>query len=252
MQEDGITPFAISPDPPELLARFAKKYAITYPLLSDSDSRVIRDYDIFNTHIPADHDWYGIPFPGTYMVDERGRVFDRTFFADHAVRESINNMLQESFRLADAECGEVQVVQTPHLRARAYFASPTLRPAQLNMLTVEIELRSDMHVYGHPLPDGYIPIELNVEESDGLQALDITYPQAQPLRFDLIDETLPAHAGTFTIKARCRGGRREEGQIRVDASLRYQACDAQECYLPQTLHFDLPLKFMGHDWDRLD
>lgn len=34
--------------------------------------------------------------------------------------------------------------------------------------------------------------------------------------------------------------------------LRYQACDDRECYLPQTLEFDLPIQVLPHDWERLE
>jgi len=36
----------------------------SYPLLSDVDSEVIRDFGILNHNIPEDHEWYGICFPG--------------------------------------------------------------------------------------------------------------------------------------------------------------------------------------------
>ena len=37
----------------------------------------------------------------------------------------------------------------------------------------------------------------------------------------------------------------------VKATLRYQACDKQQWYLPQTLSFALPLEYLPHDWDRI-
>lgn len=46
------------------------------------------------THIPEDHDWFGLPYPGTYMLDSEGRVFEKSFFADHCERGSANDFLQ--------------------------------------------------------------------------------------------------------------------------------------------------------------
>jgi DsbC/DsbD-like thiol-disulfide interchange protein len=213
---------------------------------------VIREFGILNTNIPEEHDWYGIPFPGTYMVDENGKVFDKTFFADHAVRESVNDMLQESFRITDAERGEMQTVESAHLSAKAYFASPTVRGAQRIVLTVEIELKKGMHVYGQPLPDGYIPIELSLVDAETLKLLEVEYPEPQEIRFDAIDETLPAYKGRLEIKAHCRGTANAQETRRVQARLRYQACDDKECYLPQTISFDLPIQVLPHDWEKLD
>ena len=46
----GIKLYAISYDDQEILAEYAEKESIPYPLLSDLNSDVIRRYGIFNTH----------------------------------------------------------------------------------------------------------------------------------------------------------------------------------------------------------
>ena len=140
---------------------------------------MIRDFGILNTHIPEDHDDFGVPYPGTYMIGEDGLVFSKSFFAEHGTRESINAMLQESFTAEDLDHGEVQVVATPHLTARAYFASPTIRPRQFTTLTVEVSLANGIHVNGRPLPEGYIPVELTLDGSDGLLLDRVDYPEPE-------------------------------------------------------------------------
>ena len=253
LEKSGIAPFAISPDPPELLAAFARKYDITYPLLSDADSAVIREYGILNEDVASDHAHYGIPRPGTYLVDEKGRIFDKSFFVSHRERESINNMLQESFQVQAGEHGAEAVLETPELKARLYFSSPTIRREQRVIVTAQIELNEGMHVYGQPLPAGYVPVSLEVEESEDLALVEIVYPPAQPLHFALLYETLPAYSGELTLKVHCLGGSEDkEGDIAVRGTLHYQACDEKECYLPQTLSFELPLHFLSHDWEGLD
>lgn len=213
---------------------------------------MIREFGILNTHIPEDHEWYGIPFPGTYMVDEKGMVFAKSFFADHMVRESASDMLQESFRVADLQRGEVQTITSAHLTARAYLAAPTVRRAQQTVITVEVALKEGMHVYGRPLPEGYIPIELALVHDGTLSLAKVEYPEAEAFRFEAIDETLPAYTDSLVIKAYCRGVYKKEGARRVRFRLRYQACDAGECYLPQTLEFDLSVQVLPHDWERLE
>jgi peroxiredoxin len=69
-----------------VLARFANNHQITFPLLSDKDSVVIRRYGILNTNIPPTHTFYGIPFPGEYLVAPDGRVADKVFLRDFQVR----------------------------------------------------------------------------------------------------------------------------------------------------------------------
>ena len=234
------------------MERYAARHGITYPLLSDSGSRVIREFGILNTHIPEDHDWFGLPYPGTYMLDAEGRVFDKSFFADHCERGSANDFLQESYCVEDPERGEVHTRGTPHLTATAYLASPTVRRSQRTALTVEVDLAEGMHVYGRPLPEGYIPIELSVDGGEALELLDVEYPRAGQVSFEVIGESLPAYEGSLVIKATCSGTGREEESALVHVGLHYQACDSSECYVPQTVNFDLPVRVLPHDWERIE
>lgn len=65
---------AISYDSVEVPRTFAKRAGITIPLLSDPKSEIIKAFGILNTTVPRNTEFYGVPFPGTYIVDERGRV----------------------------------------------------------------------------------------------------------------------------------------------------------------------------------
>ena len=47
----GIKLYAVSYDEQAALAEFARHHGITYPLLSDKGSRVIRQYGIQNHHV---------------------------------------------------------------------------------------------------------------------------------------------------------------------------------------------------------
>jgi len=233
----------------DLLARFAYRFGIEYHLLSDVDSAVIDAFGIRNTNIPEDHDWYSIPLPGMYLVDEHGRVFDKHFVADHAVRESVNSALQERFAVDIGHDGLV-TVQAEGVTVRDWFSMPTIRRAQLTVLTVELNLAPGLHVYGRPLPDGYIPVELKVDGGDGLIVQEILYPAAQPQTFEVIGGTLPAYEGCVRIKAHCLGQARE-GSVDINVSLRYQACDATECYLPRRLTFNMKLDVLDHVSERV-
>ena len=209
---------------------------------------MIREFGILNTHMPENHERYGVPYPGTYMVDRNGLVFEKSFFAEHGTRESVNGMLQESFRVDDLERGEVQVVTTPHLTATAYFASPTVRPRQRTVLTVDISLAAGIHVNGRTLPEGYVPVELVLDGGAGVVADRVDYPEPEELHLEVLGERMPVYTERLEIKAHCEAviRSREEQQLHVSAQLQYQACDDRQCYLPQTLTFRLPLRFLPH------
>jgi len=247
LELNGIKVFAISFDSQVVLREFAERFNITYPLLSDEGSRVIQEFGILNTCIPQDHVRFGIPYPGTYMVGEDGRVVEKSFFAAHRTRESINDMLQETFRVEDIDRGEIQVVTTPDLTARAYFASPTVRHRQYTVLTVEISLNDRIHVNGRPLPEGYIPVELTLDGGEDLALDHVEYPEPEEIFLEALDEKLNVYTGRFQIKGRCLGlSAEQDGEIAISASLHYQACDDNECYFPETLTFPLRLRYLQH------
>ena len=64
----------MSYDSVAVLKNFSDWKHITYPLLSDPDSKTIRSFGILNETVPRDSMAYGIPYPGTYVVDPSGKV----------------------------------------------------------------------------------------------------------------------------------------------------------------------------------
>jgi hypothetical protein len=82
--------------------------------------------------------------------------------------------------------------------------------------------------------------------------LDVEYLAAGTIHFEAIGEMLPPYADRLILKAHCLGTAREQQRVQVAVQLRYQACDERECYLPQTLVFDLALDVLPHDWEGLD
>ena len=231
----------------DVLRDFAASHSISYPLLSDERSAVIQEFGILNTNIPEGHDWFGVPYPGTYLIGQDGVVIDKSFEVKHGVRESANDMLREGFAARDVDHGEAREVTTTHLSARAYFASRTIRPGQLTVLTVEISIAEGVHVNPRPLPAGYTPMELTMEGDQGLVLETVDYPEPQMMVLEALRETLPVYTREIELKARCRSVTKgEEGPISINVQLNYQACDDRECFLPENLGFTLPLLSLPH------
>ena len=209
---------------------------------------MVREFGILNTNIPEEHRYFGVPYPGTYMVRSDGLVFEKSFFAEHGTRESVNDMLQESFKVDDVPGGEAQIVRTPHLGARAYFASPTLRLRQYTVLTVDLSLADGIHVNGPSVPRDYIPVELTLEGGEAVELQSVDYPETAELHLPELGETLPVYTGKVSIKAHCMAVTSGQNEtVTVTARLQYQACDDRECYVPETLTFRLPLQLLPHE-----
>ena len=72
--DTGYPVVTISYDSPAQLARFAERQAIEIPLLSDTDSRLIKALGILNDHYQPGDRGYGIPNPGIIVVSRDGEV----------------------------------------------------------------------------------------------------------------------------------------------------------------------------------
>ena len=77
----GMKVYAISYDDQECLSEFKDKQNIPFTLLSDVNSEVIRAYGILNNQVsPEDGFFYGIPYPGVYVTENKSRIFITIFF----------------------------------------------------------------------------------------------------------------------------------------------------------------------------
>ncbi|MAG37374.1 MAG: hypothetical protein CL878_14160 [Dehalococcoidia bacterium] len=239
LRQQGFWACAISYDSVDVLAAFAERFQITYPLLSDVDSAVIQRFGILNANIPPDHPWHGVPYPGTYLVDAAGQVVARSFYADHAKRDALARMVEEDVGVAAAERGTSQASQDGPVQVRAALSSGTIRPGQVVTLTVELAIAAGYHLYGQPLPEGYVATELVVDAPPDVAVGEVTYPSPTPFQFAALGEVLPAYAGQVVLKAPIFSRQREDFDLQMH--LRYQACDDHECLLPEQLDIALPV-----------
>lgn len=88
-----IAIFAICPEPAPLAADFVRKNGISYAILSDAGGRLIRQVGILNSEVADTDPVNGIPYPGSYLVDEKGYIFEKRFHADFHVREPMGSLL---------------------------------------------------------------------------------------------------------------------------------------------------------------
>ena len=89
---------AISYDSTEVLKAFAEKQNITYPLLSDADSKTIVAYALKNPETVGKKygkiDLDGVPYPGTILVDQEGVVRAKLFVDGYKERHSVAQLLK--------------------------------------------------------------------------------------------------------------------------------------------------------------
>lgn len=251
----GVGLAAISYDSVAILHNFAERRGIHFPLLSDPGSKIIRSVGILNETVPHDAPFFGIPNPGTFVLDAGGVIQAKYFEDDFRERFTAADILTRQFNVtAGADRHEVIGKQ---LTVQASSSNYVVRGGQRVALILDVELKPEMHVYA-PGVDGYIPIEWKMKESPAFAPHDVTLPKSKMLRLPAIDETVPVYTGNFRIvrditiaaEPKVKPLADASGKFFVEGTLRYQACDDRKCYVPQELPVRWTFELVGHDRER--
>jgi peroxiredoxin len=253
-ERNGIAVFAISYDAVSTLGAFGEKYGIGYPLLADGGSAVITRLGLRNDRLQEHHAFYGgaarddqwgVPYPGAFILDEQGIVVEKRFEDSYRARETAVGILEGAFGAISSEHGAEAVAAGPGVQVRAYLDSPTYRSMQRLRLTVDLAIESSLHVYGQPIPDGYVPLSVEIEPIDGLVVGALEAPEPHPFSVAGIDDQFQVYDGRVRVVLPLTFGIAAADQV-VTATIRYQACSATECLLPTTLHLELPVSVLNH------
>jgi peroxiredoxin len=257
----GLGVAAISYDPVATLAEFATRRHITFPLLSDAGSATIRAFGILNP-LPEmafgpDNDnpdviaelrkyvsggrpspsWAGIAFPGTFILDAKGRVVSR-FFEDYYVeRSTFSNIL---LRLGNgvAPVTATKVAGT-HVTVSTYPSDASIAAGNRFSLVLNVEPRAGVHVYA-PGASGYKVIGLTLKAPSYVRVLPPTYPASETYFFKPLNERVPVFQKPFTLlqelvlegAADAQAAYRGKESITLEGTLDYQACDDTLCFNP--------------------
>ncbi|MBI4473469.1 MAG: hypothetical protein HY646_12435, partial [Acidobacteria bacterium] len=214
---------------------------------SDPESKIIRAFGIFNTNIPHDHEWYGVPFPGAYIVDANGFVRSKYFGQDHRERFTAESILTREYASAN---GRRMEVKTDHLKLAAYASQESARPGNRITLVIDIELPPKMHVYA-PGVSGYRPVAFTIDSSAAVKLHDTEFPKSKVMVLEAIKERVPVFEGKVTIRKDVTiSSRFRNPVLEIPAVFEYQACDDQICYVPQKLPLKFTLRMERHDNQR--
>ncbi|BCA58477.1 peroxiredoxin family protein [Sphingomonas sp. HMP6] len=82
----GVGFIAVSYDSPVDLAAFAAKQGLSFPLYSDSGSKMIDALKLRDPRYAADSFAYGVPYPTTLLLDAAGTVKGKTVETDYKIR----------------------------------------------------------------------------------------------------------------------------------------------------------------------
>ena len=85
LQSKGVNVAAVLYDSRAELERFSHKYGITFPILSDPESSAIIQLGLLNPNYDPSSKYYGVPYPGVFLVDSKGIIVGK--FAEQSYRD---------------------------------------------------------------------------------------------------------------------------------------------------------------------
>ena len=250
IRKRGLGLAAISYDSAAVLRSFAERKHITFRLLSDVESKVIREFGILNDTVKPGTMTFGIPYPGTYVVDANGVVVSKYFEDDYRERVSASTIMAREFGDTGGPAGSA--IDARQLRVTTGASVPVARPQERIVLSVDLALKPKMHVYAPGVVD-YIPIEWKLDEGPFLKAHGFRYPASRKLHLKAIKETVPVYEGQVRLTREITLGAENtlrplvtpSGELVLKGSLRYQACDDKKCYTPETVPLEWRFSFEG-------
>jgi DsbC/DsbD-like thiol-disulfide interchange protein len=246
---------ALSYDSVAILEEFARRQGIRYPLLSDPGSEIIRRFGLLNPEFPEGSPAHGVPFPGTLVVDPRGRVRTKLFEKTYAERRTAGSLLVLEGESGAAAASEVR---TDHFVLRLSASNATVAAGNRVTLVLDFEMGEKKHAYA-PGVQGYRPLALRLDPQPLVSVHDPVYPAPQDYVYAPLRETVPVFEGRFRVlqDVTLAGGREVAERLRsgddrlsITGRLDYQVCSDRACFPPASLPVTWTLKLVPLDRER--
>ena len=240
LKQQGLAVAAVSYDPVPVLADFAARRGIAFPLLSDPGSLTIKKYGLFNTTVPeSNQQTYGIPFPGTFMLNERGVVTSRFFEQAYQERNTVASMLARLGSRVDVPATKIS---SPQIEITSFATDTTVAPGTHFSLVLDVQPGRGIHVYA-PGVSGYKPIALAVEPQPWVVVKTAQYPPPEDYHFKPLNEHVNVYQQPFRIvqdvaldaSTEAQAALKDVSSLTLKATLTYQACDDRICFSPQSV-----------------
>jgi hypothetical protein len=241
----GIALFAISYDAVAILAAYSQAHGIGYWLLSDEGSLIMRKLGLINERVQEDHAVYGIastsrhvnlPYPGVFVLDETGTITHKRFYESYRERDTGAGLIAETLGILAGQRGPETAADGQTTRVQAWLDSPTYCAFQRLHLTVELTIAPGFHIYGQPIPQGYVALSVDVAPIDGLELRPMHWPSPRPFRVEGLDEKFWVHEGTISgVLPLAFTAPPGAGDQVIQATVIYQACSTSTCLPPERI-----------------
>ncbi len=250
LADAGARVYALSYDEADALKDFQQAYGTTYKLLSDPDSMVIRHFGLLNTLIAEDdHPWFGIPYPGTYVLDAEGVITHKFFENNLAVRVGPEQLVR-------AVCGEsisveaIEQVAPTEATARVCLDGDNLPACVQRDLVADLTVPPGRHVYASPAPEGTVAVTLELDANPRIVKRELIRPPSEPHSLGASGEEFQVHHDRVRLRlpVTINGGLTVDNDspaVTLSGILKWQTCDDEVCDIPASERFELSIPVEG-------
>jgi hypothetical protein len=249
--KQGLGLIAISYDSPATLKKFADSRGITFPLISDAGSGIIKNYGLLNDTVDPKSRSYGIPHPGTIIVDPKGVVQSRFFEDAYQERYTAAAILST---LGAGVDGSPMTAETAHLIMTASISDAIAAPGERLAIIVNISPKRGMHLYA-PGRHDYRVVQLSLDPQPWMRPQSTSYPASQIYHFKPLNERVEVFMKPFRLRRDVTLLATPETQkmlagvtsVTISGALEYQACDDKVCFNPGRIPVSFVVKLKELD-----
>ena len=146
-------------------------------------------------------------------------------------------------QFGDFGFGEKPVVEK--LSVKSYVSLDKVQPGSQFQIAVVVEIAEGWHVNANPAGEGLIATEVMFPDTPHLTLGEVVYPKGDVLALGSIGEA-PVYHDTITIGIQADLNQTAPLEpLMLEMELRYQACNDEQCLLPEVLTFTLPIEVVG-------
>ena len=146
-------------------------------------------------------------------------------------------------QFADFGFGEKPPVEK--LSAKGYLSIDKVQPGSQFQIAVVVEIVEGWHVNANPAGEGLIATEVIFPDTPHFTFGEVVYPTGEVLALGSIGEA-PVYHDTIAIGVQADLSQTAPiAPMMLDLELRYQACNDEQCLLPEVLTFAVPIEIVG-------
>ncbi|MGH7839696.1 MAG: protein-disulfide reductase DsbD domain-containing protein [Candidatus Binataceae bacterium] len=172
------------------------------------------------------------------MIAPDGTVKDKLFLPDYQERPTASEILLTDFGVG----GNAVVVKAEDVTAKITVSDDKSYSGHQLGVRVAFEVGAGWHIYGAPLPPEYTVTKVTFG-GDLVQSQALKFPPPTPRKFEALGQTFPVYEGKFAAVGNILLKQQlKPDDYKLSGTLEFQECNDNECKIPQSVAFAIPLK----------